>query len=334
MKKLIESIFDVDDLKDAPLIRMNLEKYNKEYSRSSEINRPYWEFVVDKSTDWAPCSLESRFLKFIDLDNTTFSNPPKSFERFVNDCKLLKTFRSGSNWDLSELRSMNYMFSNCWKLEDVEFRNWANESNLRTINWLFNGCYQLRNIDLSSFDFSGVELALGMFSDCENLENVNFGDSKWKKLKNIGYMFHNNTTLESIDLSNLINDNPIVFRQTINDPFFQCRSLHRIDGVFDLSLISIHQMNNMFRGCENLREVKLKNLCAHYNSNRDISNAINFRNISNLSPSSIAYLFENIGDGYRKTKLIVPRDWVDAMGGNDKFEKYRETVSKKGWKII
>ena len=45
-----------------------------------------------------------------------------------------------------------------------------------TTHSMFNGLDNIKEIDLSSFDFSNVKSMANMFSECENLEKIHFGN--------------------------------------------------------------------------------------------------------------------------------------------------------------
>lgn len=335
MKKLVESLIDLSEFGDIPRIRMDQEKYNSKYWHDSEIDQPFWEFVIDKKSG-APCSLISGSVKYIDLNNTTFTNLPRSFYNFAGECYRMKTFIFGSDWDLSCLRNTAHMFDNCKKLENVEFpANWR-KSKLKNIEWMFNECNSLEKIDLSNIDFSNVETAVGMFSNCYKLVDINFGNSKWNLLKDISYMFFNCDKLKKIDLTNISNGNPNVFHDTIRDPFCRCHNLETIDGVLDFGYLSFYEINNMFCECLKLRNVNIKNI--KYNPNISISDAndgkITLKNIPNLSKSSIDYLFKNMEDGKNHrgepSTITVSKKWVKTVG-EKKIKVYKDLLLQKNW---
>ena len=335
VESLVESLIDLDEFGDIPRIRMDQEKYNSKYCYDSEIDQPFWEFVIDKKSG-APCSLKSGSVKYIDLNTTTFTAPPRSFYNFAGKCYELKTFILGSDWDLSRLRNTMYMFDNCKKLENIEFPiNWK-ETKLKNVEWMFNGCNSLEKIDLSNVDFSNVETAAGMFSDCYKLEDINFGNSKWNHLTNISCMFFGCDKLKKIDLTNVSNGNPSVFHDTIRDPFWLCHNLETIDGELDFSYLSFYEMDNMFCECSKLRNVNIKNIKYNPDISKSDSNdgKITLKNIQNLSKSSIDYLFKNMGNGkdHRGDQLtiIVSKKWVKTVG-EKKIKDYKDLLAQKNW---
>ena len=92
-----------------------------------------------------------------------------------------------SNWDVSNIKNMRYMFYKCKQLKSVgDLSNW-NVSNIESMRDMFNSCEQLKSIgDLSNWDVSKVENISFMFYKCKQLKSV--GDlSKWNVSK-VKYM--------------------------------------------------------------------------------------------------------------------------------------------------
>ena len=96
-----------------------------------------------------------------------------------------------SDWDISNIENMNWMFADCEKLESIgDISNW-NVSNVKYMGNMFKLCYMLKSIgDLSKWKVSNVENMQWMFYGCTSLKSV--GDlSNWDIL-NVGdmqYMF-------------------------------------------------------------------------------------------------------------------------------------------------
>ena len=98
-----------------------------------------------------------------------------------------------SNWDVSNVKDMHYMFYKCNKIKSVgDLSNW-DVSNVKDMESMFTCCKNLEFVgDLSNWNVSNAKDMYGMFYDCKNLESV--GDiSNWNisNVKYMDYMFHN-----------------------------------------------------------------------------------------------------------------------------------------------
>ena len=97
-----------------------------------------------------------------------------------------------SNWDVSNIEDMYYMFFYCINLKSVgDLSNW-DVSNVKCMNYMFYDCPQLTLVgDLSKWDVSNVTGMSFMFYGCNKLKSV--GDlSNWNvsKVKDMTYMFN------------------------------------------------------------------------------------------------------------------------------------------------
>ena len=73
---------------------------------------------------------------------------------YFKDYKTLK-YVNLSNINTS-VSNMNYMFSGCSSLENIDLTNF-NISSLTQLSYIFSGCSSLKSIDLSKFDISNVQ---------------------------------------------------------------------------------------------------------------------------------------------------------------------------------
>ena len=73
-----------------------------------------------------------------------------------------------SEWDVSSVEDMSYMFFHCTKLKSVgDLSNW-NVSKVENMRWMFGVCEQLKSVgDLSNWDVSNVKNMNGMFFNCK-----------------------------------------------------------------------------------------------------------------------------------------------------------------------
>ena len=92
-----------------------------------------------------------------------------------------------SEWNVSNVKNMTYMFYNCNKLKYIgDISEW-DVSKVKNMNSMFYKCIKLKYIgDLSSWDVSNVENMEAMFYHCDKLESI--GDiSRWD-VKNVNDM--------------------------------------------------------------------------------------------------------------------------------------------------
>ena len=124
-----------------------------------------------------------------------------------------------SNWDVSNIKYMNWMFHNCKKLKSIgDLSNW-NVSNVKYMSNMFRTCENLTFIeDLSNWNVSNVEDMRNMFYKCKNLKSV--GDlSKWKT-SNVKYMYN---------------------------MFYKCKNLKSVGDLSNWNVSKVKDMRNMFK---------------------------------------------------------------------------------------
>ena len=94
-----------------------------------------------------------------------------------------------SEWNVSNVKSMNNMFYMCEELESVGDLSKWDVSNVMSMRGMFSDCNKLKSFgDISSWDVSNVTDMGFMFKYCESF---NQDISKWdvSKVTNMTYMF-------------------------------------------------------------------------------------------------------------------------------------------------
>ena len=181
-----------------------------------------------------------------------------------------------SNFDSSEVTSMNSMFYSCRNLKSIYFGNF-NTSNVENMYCMFYECISLTSIYLSNFDTSKVETMSFMFSRCSslisldlsnfntskvsdmkamfynsNLKRLDFSNMDLSKVTNMEYFISNSFILTSLNL-NVINSYNV---KNIKDLVSYCHSLESLDiSKFDTS--GVTTMEGMFSGCDSLYSLDL-----------------------------------------------------------------------------
>lgn len=111
------------------------------------------------------------------------------------------------------------------------------ESDVTNISYAFMGYNKLTNLDLSEWNTANIVTMTNVFQDCKSLKEVDISGWSTAKVQNFGALFQN------------------------------CVSLEHIEGVIDMSgthdiPVTVNgqcQFKNMFKGCEKLTGVKIKN---------------------------------------------------------------------------
>ena len=165
------------------------------------INKDYRDnTIVVKSFDELRKIIEDRYNKLgpgtkqnpIDFNDIDVSN----LDSFYSSNRNMGIFESInfkyidiSDWDVSNVRTMSYMFAYCKELKSVGDISYWNVSNVTNMYCMFNYCLSF-NQDLSCWDVSKVINMNAMFRGCKSF---NKDISKWNvsKVKNNILMFFN-----------------------------------------------------------------------------------------------------------------------------------------------
>ena len=159
-----------------------------------------------------------------------------------------------SNFDASEITSMQCMFENCYGIEFLNLSNFKT-SKVQNMRGLFSHCKNLQSIDLTNFDTSSVIDMFELFKDCKRLKSLDLSSFNTSKVTNMGGMFKRCEDLISLDLSNFKTS----LVKEMNNMFQNCTNLVSLDlNNFDTS--SLTNMYYMFDDCENLASLDINKL--------------------------------------------------------------------------
>ena len=112
--------------------------------------------------------------KYIDISDWNVSNVTNMAYMFFN-CEKLESIVDISSWDVSSVYNTSNMFCNCKKIKSVvDISKW-NVSNVTDMNSMFYGCESF-NQDISGWDVSSVTDMTCMFDGCKSF---NQDISKW-----------------------------------------------------------------------------------------------------------------------------------------------------------
>ena len=172
------------------------------------------------------------------------------------------------------------MFERCHKLKEIKGINNFETSEVTKMSQMFQECYILENLDLSQFDFSNVINMGWMFNKCHKLKEIK-GIKNFKnyQLKEILGMFGECNELEFIDLSNFDISNV----EDLAGMFKECHKLRQIKGINNFKFYKNIKINDMFKGCSELKDLDLS----------DYNNSINDNNNNNERPIEIKFVSVN-----------------------------------------
>ena len=195
---------------------MIMKPLNQYIQEKLIINKDYRDnIIVVKSFDELRNIIEDRYKKLgpgtkqdpIDFNDIDVSN----LDSFCNNNDI--GIFEGTNfkyidisyWDVSNIKSMRYMFYSCEKLKSVgDISKW-DVSNVTNMEFMFCGCKYF-NKDLSGWDVSNVTDMGSMFQECISFNKI---PSNWdvSNVTNMGFMFCNcenfNQDISCWDVSNV-----------------------------------------------------------------------------------------------------------------------------------
>lgn len=184
---------------------------------------------------------------------------------------------SGGNGGItiSHAKSAAGFFINCKKLRWCYVANNLKVTNrIKSIDAFFSGCISLRAIKgLTTWDITGLERLSNLFFNCKSLEEINI--CNWN-------------TSKIIDMENA---------------FGLCSNLKKIHGVIDLS--SIETYDGMFTSCNNLTDVKLKNVPENFDFGRAGLTPGQYEIVDPFYIHPTFYTFEHGSDN--RTSIVA--DW-------------------------
>lgn len=180
-------------------------------------------------------------------------------------------------WDTSSCNNMYEMFDSCVCLKQLNLE--FDTSNVIDMGSMFYWLADIETIDVSCFDTSSVRSMNAMFCSCMNLKKLDLSEFHTENVTDMDFMFAYDARLRFLGLNsfkprnlrscwNMFNDcqnireiriPQISFYHVINmeNMFNHCYLLKQIDGVIDMS--SCRRYDNMFFGCGQLKDVRIKN---------------------------------------------------------------------------
>ena len=154
----------------------------------------------------------------VDLSEFDFSEVI-SMESMFRDCINLEKINFG-NVDTSSVESMETLFYNCSKLISIDVSKF-DTSSVIDMGWIFYGCTSLLSLDVSNFNTKNVQNMYSMFAHCIKLTSLNLSNFDTSQANNMHTMFAYCYDLKYLDISNFNTSNV----QTIFAMFYDCKSI-------------------------------------------------------------------------------------------------------------
>ena len=126
---------------------------------------------------------------------------------------------------------------------------------INSLDFMFSECENVTEIDLSNFNSTRANGIYKMFYNCISLTSINFKNFDTSKVTNMQEMFKNCRNLKSLDLSNF-NTSLI---QNMYEMFSGCKNLITLN-LSNFNLSKTYKTQNLLFDCNNLEILDLSNL--------------------------------------------------------------------------
>ena len=176
---------------------------------------------------------------------------PEISTRLFSGLTNLEVIENAGNLDVSNVTTMEQMFSYSSSLKTVDVSQW-NTSKVTNMGFMFNQTHSLQALDVSQWDTSQVTRMDTMFQRSRELKELDVSNWNTSKVTNMSFMFNQTHSLQALDVSQW--DTSQVTRM---DTMFQrSRELKELDvSQWDTSQVTT--MHNMFNGTNNLKRISL-----------------------------------------------------------------------------
>ena len=227
-----------------------------------------WNYKVKSCT-----SMFKNITNIIEIDLSNFdASEVDSMNQMFSSCSNLRRVIIGENFDSSKVTDMGHTFYGCESLTSLDLSH-LDASSSGTFSYMFSNCISLTSINLSNFNTSSASMAVAMFLNCYSLESLDLSSFNISKMSYATHLFYNCSSLKSLDLSKFDTSNFITHQLM----FGNCFSLTSLDlSNFKTSKSSV--MFGMFYGCSELQYLDISN----FNTSLLINSDYMFYNCSKL----------------------------------------------------
>lgn len=159
----------------------------------------------------------------------------------------------------SSAKDLSYMFSNCRRIESLEFGKMFDTSNVQDMSYIFYGCIKLKKFDFGiSFNTKNVEYMNGMFKDCLSIVDLDLLPYVTKKVVNMNEMFMNCKSLENLKLHESFETVNVT---DMSHMFSGCTNI-KVLNLLSFNLANAINLSYMFNGCQSLSSIEFNE---HFN---------------------------------------------------------------------
>lgn len=156
-----------------------------------------------------------------------------------------------SNWNVSDVVDMSYMFNLCEDLELISLEEW-NVSNVISMSQMFADCSTLKSLPIAGWDTSKLKDMSYMFCNCRNLINLELGNWNVSQVDDVFGVFLGCSNISELDLSNW----DLGHVKSCYQMFRDCFSLVSLN-ISNWNIKELEYMDSMFFDCRNLTDLNL-----------------------------------------------------------------------------
>ena len=264
-------------------------------------NNIYGELILPTSLTSVPYNFLSDmiYVTVLNLENLTNM---ETINLSLSGCFNLRKIKlpKGANVTLG-----NSYFKDVRFLKDISFLQ-ENNITATSLNYLFSQCYSLNNLDLTVLDntANSITSMQKMCEKCSNLREVTFPNKTLgiTSKSNLGYLFNECTNLKSVNNLGSLN--------FIGDyMFYNCRSLESIDIQSPITEIG----SQAFYGCSKLKTVTLPDSLITINSSA-FNQCSALQDIE--LPNSLTTIKSGIFNGCTSLQKLTIPDSVTSLNDN------------------
>ena len=188
-------------------------------------------------------------VKGLDLNSKNLINLRGAFFKCISltDLEIV-------NINTEKVTNMGYMFYRCQSLENLDVSKF-NTKNVRDMSYMFGNMRKLKELKLLNFNTEKVQDMSHMFYRCEKLKDLDLSSFKTENLSDVSYMFYCCYDLKSVNISSFDT------WKIGNFSYFMyfCNSLEKLDFDNFKNGESEIRCNYMFRYCESLKTLNMRN---------------------------------------------------------------------------
>lgn len=222
--------------------------WKKDISKIKKIN------IVEKIT---PSTTYNWFKDAINL--TTISNSENfnmsfntSMQGMFYNCEKLQEL-DVSKWDISKVTNLRETFRRCLQLQELDVSNW-NTSSVVNMFGLFHSSSKLQELDVSNWNTSSVINMTSVFNGLKQIKKLNVDKWNVNNVKYTNSMFAGCESLKELDISKWI----LPGNTRIDYMFYNCKSLNNLD-VSNFRTENVINMSHTFDGMEIVESLDVSN---------------------------------------------------------------------------